>query len=298
MRDIITSPRIIEMKRKRRARNTRTFILFLILFISVTGALSYFSNNPRIIINKIVVNGTRIINISDIESHIQDKISGRYFYLFSRSNSLIYPKGQIYNDLINSFPRIEKLSVYKDNINTIHVDISERYGSYLYCGSSIPETESDIGENCYFINTDGYIFDTAPYFSGNVYFKYYVELPEGTNSPLGTQMLSSEKFHEIVRFIDGVTDLGFKPIYLVMGADGNNTLYLDHGSTNSSPIIMWKNDSNLENILSNFTVSMSKKEFADEINSKYTTLLYIDMRFKNKVLYKFSAQGGSASGGQ
>jgi hypothetical protein len=32
---------------------------------------------------------------------------------------------------------------------------------------------------------------------------------------------------------------------------------------------------------------MKKQEFADEIISKYDDLLYIDLRFKNKVFYKF-----------
>ena len=48
----------------------------------------------------------------------------------------------------------------------------------------------------------------------------------------------------------------------------------------------WNTD-DFDMILDNLSISMKKKEFAEEINTKYNTLLYIDLRFKNKVLYKF-----------
>jgi hypothetical protein len=44
----------------------------------------------------------------------------------------------------------------------------------------------------------------------------------------------------------------------------------------------------LDIILDNLSVSMGKPEFANDIHSKYDTLLYIDLRFDNKVLYKFN----------
>jgi hypothetical protein len=72
-----------------------------------------------------------------------------------------------------------------------------------------------------------------------------------------------------------------------VGKDGINSLYMDHGVNDTLPKILFKNDADLENILENLSLAMKKSEFASEINSKYNKLLYIDLRFKNKVLYKF-----------
>ncbi len=287
MKDILTSPRMLDMKRKRRVRVVRLSILLILLILSVVYALGYFSSNSHITINTIVVTGTRIINPPDVEATVRSQLSGKYVYLFARSNSLIYPKSQIYKNLLAQYPRIEKLTMYRDSIHTLHITIAERSGSSLYCGKTIPEVTSDVGENCYFVNNDGYIFDTAPYFSGNIYFKYYGPLSVNTRNPMGTQMLTPDLFHKYVRFIDGVTVLGFKPISLVISENGTDSLYLSPVSNKTSPVIVFKNDNNLEDILTNLTLSMHKPEFANEINSKYTTLLYIDLRFKNKVLYKF-----------
>jgi hypothetical protein len=287
MKDIPTSPRIKQIRRNKRRRRLWLFILFFILFLSIVVALAYFSSDEHLIIDKVVVSGTHILDPDKIEREVSKDISGKYLYLFSKANGFIYPRKQIYNDLILNFPRIESLSISREGLKTLKIEITERVGSYLYCGTSVPESKDEVGENCYFINNDGYIFDKAPYFSGNVYFKYYMALPGGVTDPLAKQMIDANRFHELGRFIDGITSLGFKPIYIITDKDGTNSLYLNHGLTDTIPTIIIKNDADLENILYNLTLAMGKKEFADEINSKYNKLLYIDLRFKNKVLYKF-----------
>ncbi len=286
MRDIPTSPRIVEIRRKRRIRKIRTIVVFVILFFLVITALSFLSANKKMWIDNITVEGNHIIDEEEIEDEIFKNISGRYIYLFSRSNSLIYPEKRVYKNLLLNFPRIESLSIGRDNFKTLHIKITERVGAFLYCGADVPLLKKDVGENCYFINNDGLIFDRAPYFSGNIYFKYYVKLSDETN-PLGKQMISVEDFHQITRFIDNIENLGLKPIYISLGEDGTNSLYLEHQENSTMPKILFKNDADLEVLQDNFSLAMQKKEFADEINSKYNTLLYIDLRFKNKVLYKF-----------
>jgi hypothetical protein len=286
MRDIPTSPRIIEIIHNRRIRKIRLSIFFSLLFISFILALAFFSGNKNIVINKILITGTHVINQEKIEAEILKDISGKYLYLFSRNNSFIYPYKKIYNNLILNFPRIESLSIYREGVSTLHVDISERIGSYLYCGAKIPENKEEIGENCYFINNDGFIFDSAPYFSGNVYFKYYINLGDNIN-PLGKQMIEVDKFHKLTEFIEGIVSLGLKPVYITIDQDNTNHLYLNHGIDDTVPEIIFKNDDNFEVLEENLSLAIKKKEFAEEINSKYNTLLYIDLRFENKVLYKF-----------
>lgn len=287
MRDIPTSPRVIEIKHKKHMRTLRWVIFSVVLFGLIVWGLSYLSNDKHVVIDKIEITGAHIISQEGIEKEVKNNLSGEYIHLFSKSNIFIYPRNKIYNNLLLNFPRIESLSVYRDNLRTLHINISERTGSYLYCGVTIPENKEEIGENCYFINDNGYIFDEAPYFSGNIYFKYYVSLEDNSTSPLGKQMVQADEFRRMMRFIDGVNSIGLKSIYMHIDSDGTNYLYLNHSINNSIPRIIFKNDSDFEAILENLTAAMKKKEFADEVKSKYNTLQYIDLRFKNKVLYKF-----------
>ncbi|MES2930644.1 MAG: hypothetical protein V4665_02575 [Patescibacteria group bacterium] len=288
MRDILTSPKAESLKRMRKKRRLRICILVIVFCAVLVGALAYFSFHPRLTISSVVVTGTRIIDAPDVEARVRMDLKGRYFSLFSRANSFIYPRQFIRDDIIASFPRIETLAVSRDSLSALRISITERAGSYLYCGSAIPEIEMDIGENCYFVNDDGYIFDTAPYFSGNLFFKYYLAQDPSVLEPLGSQMMDADRFHELARFIDKTRTLGFKPIYITLASDGIHTLYLDHVRSDTTPKIIFNADNDLSVILDNLSASMSQKEFADEIKNKYTKLLYIDLRFDNKVLYKFN----------
>lgn len=285
MKDIPLSPRIIEIKRNRRKKRVRIFLLLVVLLASIIFALSFFSSNKKITINNINVSGNHIVSTESITENVLKNISGKYVYLFSKSNSFIYPQNEIYNDLLLNFPRIEKLSVNLDGLNTLHIDIIERVGSYLYCGGVVPIDKNEVGENCYFINDDGFIFDKAPYFSGNIYFKYYVDIKD--DNPLGKQVLPKDYFHRLMRFIENTRNTGLDPVYVVIQEDGVNHLYLNHKEGNTKPELIFKKDADLDTLFENLSLAMNKKEFKNEIDSKYDSLLYIDLRFKNKVLYKF-----------
>lgn len=287
MRDILTSPQIEAMLQKRRTYRLRLASLLFVFIIVFIGALAYLSSYRSFTIHTINISGTRIINKESVEDAVRQKLSGRYFHLFARSNRLLYPKNALYKDLRLQFPRIETINIADKGLQTIDISITERAGSFLYCGANIPEVSSQIGENCYFINNDGYIFDKAPYFSGNVYFKYYRDIPSVGDNPLGAQFMDPEIFHSLVRFVDGINAIGFKSNTLVAHTDGLYTLYLDHSPQDTNPVIMFKKGNNLETILDNLSISMAKEEFAKDIHTKYSSLLYIDLRFTNKVLYKF-----------
>lgn len=287
MRNIPQPKRVIKLKRKRRQKMIRLIVLFFILFLSIVGALAYFSFNKRITINKVIVKGTNIINPASVTSLTKRDLQGRILGIFAKNNTFIYPKKHIYKNLLESFPRIKSLSIHKDGNNILLINLTEKLGSYLYCGSEIPITKSNVGEHCYFMNNDGYIFDKAPYFSGDVYFRYYMKV---NNDPviIGQNIMDKNRFHELVRFTDGIKNLGFKPVSLIVKSDGTNLLYLNHNPGKEAPQIIFQRTNNLNKILNNLSTAMKQEVFANTINSHYNILQYIDLRFANKVLYKFT----------
>lgn len=298
-REILTSPRIIEIKRKRRNKRIRLFIFVFIFLISIVTGLSFLSFYKKINIQIINIQGNQVVNKEDILNNIKDQISGKYFYLFSKSNIFIYPKSKVYENLRESFPRIEKLSIDKKYFNTLNIILTEKIGSFLWCGSSIPESEYNVGENCFFVNNKGLIFDKAPYFSGNVYFKFYLPVDLVENSALGKEILPIEEFNLLIGLIDKLESVKLRPIYLIFNPQENiYEIYLSHSEIATSPKFIFNKDSDIKKIGDDFVLAMKNQEFADEIRNNYNKLLYFDLRFNNKVLYKFSTQGGSVSGGQ
>jgi hypothetical protein len=287
MRDILSSPRATEIHRIRRAARMRLLILASVLLVCVAGAAAYFSSDRHLTINSIVVVGNRTISRGEVVGVVNRDMEGSYLRMFNRANGLIYPKSKIYNDLISAFPRIAHLTIVRDGLNTLRVSITERAGTYLYCGEAIPDSHADVGENCYFVNVDGYIFDHAPYISGDIYFRYYAPRAAKDASPLGSQLLPKEYFQKLTKFIEDLNTLGFRSTELSVAPNGDCDLYLS-GATSPDAKIRFNTTEDLSVILDNVTLALSKPEFANQIKGTYASLQYIDLRFKNKVLYKFN----------
>lgn len=286
MRDIPASPRIVEIKKKRRKKIIRLSILFVLIFAGLVFGLSCLSREKHITIDKIKVTGAHVLGEEEIAEIAKEELAGRYLYLFDRNNTFIYPKVDIQESLLKNFPRIEELTIGLNGLKELEINITERKGEFLYCGNKIPENKIDIGDNCYFLNDEGLIFDEAPYFSGDIYFKFYVPLADDSD-PLGKKILDGDKFHELVYFFNKINKTGLKTVYFELGSDGINNLYLEQKNNLYNPKIIFKDEDNLDVLLENFTLAMKKDEFSNEIMSKYNTLDYIDLRFKNKILYKF-----------
>lgn len=285
-RDIITTPRTIELLRKKRKRQHAIAVVCFFLFVGLLVGLSYFSKYPKFVVTDIKVEGTHIIDAQAVGDLVMEDISGNYIYLFKKANTFILPEAKIREDILNKFQRTQKLDIKRVGFRSLLITISERSGSYLWCGSSIPTDSAKLGDDCYFLNTDGYIFDTAPYFSGDVYFKFYVPLGDGVK-PMGAFILPPDLFKQVVMLIDGVSSLGLQPVSITMNDEKQYELYLEHTKT-SNPKILFNKESDIQTILTNFTSAFNKPEFKDEVMSKYSNLNYIDLRFKNKVLYKFN----------
>ena len=283
--DVKMHPRLVEQREKRRKTIYRWIIISTLFLATLIFGLSYFSAHPKITISKITVSGNRIIGADKIESIVYESINGRYVYLFKKSNIFIYPKRQIIKNIQNEFPRIKNIEINNDELTGIFIKIDERVGAYLYCGESMPQSGVNLGDDCYFINDDGYIFDKAPFFSGNVYIKFYAPLNDKDMEILGNSTLSPEKIKDFLAIVEKLKEMNFQTAMIDLGNPNEQNIFLKRGST-ILPRIIFKQENDLEEILNNLSSSMKQQKFVDEVQGNFSTLDYIDLRFKNKVLYK------------
>lgn len=294
--DVASHPRLIEQRQKRRRVVYRRIILFICFFVTFVFGLSYFSAHPRVTISTIKIDGNRVVSASKIEELVIKKIQGRYVYLFKKSNVFIYPKNKIIKDLKNEFARIKDVEISTNQFTNLSIKVSERVGLYLWCGEQINE-EDTLNEDCYFINDEGYIFDKAPFFSGNIYFKFYSPLNDKEREPLGNSSLDPETIKDIFAFSDALEEMSFSVAMIDMNDASEYKLYLKRNSSRYDeagsiklPQIIFKKEDKLEEILNNFSSSMKQEKFTEEVVGRYSSLEYIDLRYKNKVLYKHEGE--------
>lgn len=251
-RDIITTPRVEEMRReKKQSRFVRRIIFITIGFVVLIGIIVLSRIKP-LLIDSVSVEGTRIIEAQEVEGIVSDMLRGSYVFLFPKNNSLIYPQKAIINTLLDSFPRIESVSVKRIDLRQLVVHVVEREGVYLWCGSEFPEPE---GSHCYFMDTTGYVFSEAPYFSGNVYLRWY----NGSNiteSIIGDFGVSSINVSRVSLFVQQLKQIGVD-IHTVSFLENETIaeLYIDTPSRTHSPKIIIKTNDNLDLIFENISSS-------------------------------------------
>jgi hypothetical protein len=290
-KSVLNSPRILELKKKKRYALRKKLIISLVLFIGIFVGLVFLSRWPKINIKNVEISGNEVMETNLIADVVNEKLSGYYFWLFPRTLSFFYPKNQIADELTFRFRRIRDISLNLKDLNTLDIVISERKAAYTYCGADLPtlplDTSTLDSEKCYFLDDNGYIFDEAPYFSGEVYTKFYGDTK--LDNPSGTYFFPSI-FDKLITLKEELEKINLKPAIFYIKDNGDISVFLSSPSlTTRGPEIIFNTDSDFEQVMENLQSVLDTEPLKSDFVNKYSSLQYIDLRFGNKVYYKFSS---------
>jgi hypothetical protein len=301
-RNVLNSSRLSELKRNRKKTFLNKILFSLLGVLVFLGFLVYLSRLSSLNISNIEITGNQIVDTNSIKQAIQTEMSGKYLWIFPKTDIFFYPQKAIVETLQDKFNRLENISLSIKNDKTLAVSVSERKALYTWCGTTpdvaIPQSGSPTtGDTCYFVDENGYIFDQAPYFSGGVYFKFYgtpdVAIPQsgspttGAADPSGSYF-SQQYFKQLISFKDILIEFGLKPVAIYVTGDQNVEVFLaNQAPSTNQPQIKFKLNGDYENIAENLKAALTTEPLQTEFKNKYATLQYIDLRFGNKVYYKF-----------
>jgi hypothetical protein len=286
-RSVLDSPRLKEMKRKKFLVLRNKILLSLFTFLLIFVSLGLFSRWHQINIQSIEVLGNKVVETEDIKKVVEENINGKYLWLFSKKNSLIYPKDKIQANLYDSFKRLKDISFEVKNMKVLEINLKERLGAYTWCGENLPGEEFKLEDTeCYFMDDMGYIFDKAPYFSGDVYFRFFGKVEKDKENPAGAIYLKG-KFKELTSFVENISKMGLEPSLLLAKEDGDMEIYLALNTNLTSTLkIIFKSESDLNKIAENLQAAINTEPLKSDLIKKNPPLSYIDLRFGNKVYFK------------
>lgn len=251
-------------------------ILILIIFAIAIFCLSWFLNQPFVVINNIAVSGNSLVATDALLATTKKILSDSYFGLFTKSNIFLYPEKTIQKTLAAAFPAIKSVHGNLKNWQTLQLSVEERIPFALWC-QLVDSTD------CFYLDKNGLIFSTAAVFSENIFVRFTGGEINASSSPIvGKNFLPADEFRRVTFFLDFLAPLGLTPTSLEASADeyqiqlkGNGQLIVN--STDDFSVIL----KNLEAILHSDNL---KKALA-----RGGVIDYIDLRYGNKVFYKFKS---------
>lgn len=278
---------------EQRTERTKKRFVFLSLtgalfFAGAVAALSWGSYREEVTIGAVRIEGAETVSKKEIRRIVDMKLSGAYLGLINRANSFLYPRTDIEENLLESFPRLAGVSAYRVGFREIAVKVKERVPSYLWCGEEYLPALSR--RECYFLDPLGVAFARAPYFSGVVYFELYGKMrgsalltASGIESPIGVSFLPSEDFTRVIALKEKFNEAGFLSEKLVIEETGDVTFFFFSGLR-----LVFNLAQDLGEIFSAVLAAVGTEPLPKEffLSTEKNPYEFLDARFENKIFYK------------
>ena len=274
----------IRLKEK---RIIQRIVFTVISFFSLFGLVVWGAHNQNIRIANIHIEGNSAVLDKDIKDRVLLNINDKYLQLFPKDNILIYPKRKIKQDILNAFKRIYYIKINTADLTSIVITVKERDPYALWCGENILNNKRVVSNPCFFMDNTGFVFARAPNFSDDVYFTIYGKLQKTSvnqnnlNDPIGQHFLKEKYFTRLMSFRNILLNEGIDIAYLVLQDNDDIELHITTGGK-----LIFAKEQDIEKIFHNLVSAIEAKQVNGE--NVFNNLEYIDLRFNNKVLFKFS----------
>ena len=261
-------------QKKRRGLSWKKVLLYLIILGLLAGAF-FLLRSQKLQIDSFVISGTEVLDNADIEANTKGQIEGKWLWFFPRTSTFLINKNAIENTLKKDFSRIETVSVKRIDLQTLEINIKEYSAVYLWCTD-----ETD--EFCYFMDKNGVVYNSAPVFSGNAYLKVITGAPVES---IPFKAMTDEEIKRINDFIKGLSDINITATSFKVVSPRKIEIDFLHNKDVAQLLV----DPTVPTITSlEYLFSALRAEpFTGQFHDLQKKLLYIDVRFSNKVVYKF-----------
>lgn len=256
-------------KKKRRVagRQLRIVGIFFLGFLLCAGV--YYATSDAFQVSDIKLTGLSETPEVDVRQRIDALFSQKILFFIPANAIWLVDTAALARDLETEFPTIERATVNKSWPKGIDVVIQEYSGWGVLCHGD--------PEECFWIDRAGVAFDHAPGFSGLIVPK--IRDLRNREFTLGQRQLSA-KLMNIITYFDERASSNTYLQSLIFTIDAENqTIRM---TTRAGWDVLLLEDTDPTAAYKNLTIALN-----EEIQSKARNLAYIDLRFGNRIFYKF-----------
>ncbi len=227
---------------------------------------------PQFQIRTVTVTGTNVADPIDVSQFVLGELEGTYLFVLPKSSILLASPKKITARISDRFPRFKEVDVKRDSMRSLSVAVTEYPGAYLWCDSE---------DVCSFMDETGTVFADAPYFSGSAYVKLY----GAERQPYPFYPITAEQLATMRTIATHLEAIDIDPIEFHFDTDRKTTVVFSHRGTRATILFDPNRDvlAALDVLYSGLRTDPLKKMYHDQTQ----VLEYLDLRFSNKVVYKF-----------
>lgn len=260
-----------EIVAKRKKRSKKIFWMFFSFFVILIATFIYLAWHQSLMIKNVYFEGNRVLSENKLKNSVNKYLSKRFILILPNRNAFIFNESDLIKSLSMDFPVIKDIEIKQGIPNDLFVRIYEREPHALWCNA--------ISSSCVFIDTAGYAYDDAPYFSKPLFLVY--ELP---GAEISRKVLDEKSFlfsEEIQKRItlDGVIVQRIRP-----KGDGIFEFNILLPDKNLVTSLITDIQLGADETVSRFRTLISS---SDILENSEKILKTIDVRFGNQVIYTF-----------
>ncbi len=239
--------------------------------ILLYGIVFWF-NHPSIAIKQVSIAPTIFVPHNEVVALAESTLQGSYFGLFSKRNLLFVPTGALRHAIEKIHPAIEQVFVHRTSAHDIRIDVKEYEPIAKWCG---PDARARVSP-CFAMNRKGQLFaQETPIntFAVPVFFGAIT-----SEEKISAYYTSIDSFEMVMEFVHGLAQFN---ITLDTIETEDFETFVVH--TVKGPYLMIDANTDAGEVLDNLRIVIDQ----EEINkAQLKNLIYIDLRFGNKVFYK------------
>jgi hypothetical protein len=270
--------RVLKQPDEQKSKTRRGFswkkILAVVVMLGCGVGTFFLLRAPRLQITTVDVSGTSVLDEYDISSFVMGSLAGKRAWFFPKTSVFLVSEHALEQTIKKAFSRIETVSVKRNTFHSLAVDIKEYRAVYLWC--------TDKPDDCYFMDSQGIVYSEAPVFSGTAYPKIITGAPLAA---LPFQGMSSIDVERVALLEKGLSDINIVPTVFKNVSVHEMEIDFLHNKRVARLLIdpSVPATTTLEYIFS----GIRAEPLASLFHNSEKVLFYLDVRFSNKVVYKF-----------
>jgi len=242
------------------------YFIFVLFFVSLAV---WGLSTEQVCIKNIMVTGNTSVPTDNIMKVVNGELNKNYLWIIATDNILLLRRAEIKKQILDDNKKIGEVSIF---IRGVEISIKERESKNLWCNGKSFDLK-----NCYFMDTNGFVFEKAPIFSEDAFPEYFGLLKEG--DPVG-QFYLKDNFKEVSSLYNAFKQIAFIPKYFNAVDEHEYEVYILGGGK-----ILINDKKSFESSLINLQALIDNGYIKNDTAS-LNNIKYVDLRFGNKVNFE------------